>query len=48
MTTEQQRQFIVTCLAGALFLSAVLTSVDLRFPASPLSHALSHAEIALR
>jgi hypothetical protein len=48
MTTEQQRQFIMTCLAGALFLGAVLTSVDVRFPAPPFGHAFSRAEIALR
>jgi hypothetical protein len=44
MTTDQ-RQFFAACLAAALFLGAVLSSVDLRVvQASPLSHA----EIALR
>jgi hypothetical protein len=42
--TSEHRQFIATCLAAALFLVAVLSSVDTQVYA----HPFSQAEIALR
>jgi tetrahydromethanopterin S-methyltransferase subunit F len=44
MTTEQ-RQFFATCVAAALFLAAVFSSVDMRGQAIPL---LNHSQIAQR
>jgi hypothetical protein len=43
MATEQ-RQFFAACVATALFLAAVLASVDLQVQATPLDHS----QIALR
>ena len=43
MTTEQ-RQFFAACVAAALFLAAVLASVDMQVQATPFHHS----QIALR
>jgi len=43
MTTEH-RQFFAACVAAALFLAAVVASVDMQVQAPPLGHA----QIALR
>jgi hypothetical protein len=43
MTTEQ-RQFFAACVAAALFLTAVLASVDMQVQAT----LLGHSQIALR
>ena len=42
--TSEQRQFFAACVAAALFLTAVLTSVDMQVRATPLGHA----QVALR
>jgi hypothetical protein len=42
--TSGQRQFLAACVAAALFLATVLTSVDMQVQASPLGHS----QIALR
>ena len=42
--TSEQRQFFAACVAAALFLMAVLTSVDMQAQTLPFSHA----QIALR
>jgi hypothetical protein len=42
--TSEQRQFFAACVAAALFLAAVMSSVDMQVQAIPLSHA----QIALR
>lgn len=43
MTTEQ-RQFFSACVAAALFLGAVLSSVDVQVHGRPFSHS----QVALR
>ena len=40
----EQRQFFAACVAAALFLAAVLSSVDMQAHATPLAHS----QIALR
>jgi len=42
--TSEQRQFFVPCVAAALFLAVVLTSVDMQVQAPPFGHS----QIALR
>jgi hypothetical protein len=42
--TNEQRQFFAACVASALFLAAVLSSVDMQVQATPYSHS----QIALR
>jgi len=42
--TSEQRQFLAVCVGAALFLAAVLTSVDMQVQATPFSHV----QIALR
>jgi hypothetical protein len=41
--TSEQRQFFAACLSAALFLGAVLSSVDLRVVTNP-----KQIEVALR
>jgi hypothetical protein len=42
--TSEQREFFAVCVAAALFLAAVLTSVDMQIQATPFDHS----QIALR
>jgi hypothetical protein len=42
--TSEQRQFFAACVAAALFLAAVLSSVDVQ----PEATLLRHDQIALR
>jgi len=42
--TIEQRQFFAACVAAALFLAAVLSSLDVQVQAGPLGHW----QIALR
>jgi len=42
--TSEQRQFFAACVAAALFLATVLTSVDMQVRATPFGHA----QVALR